>query len=61
MSVDTEGSEFDILNAFPFENWDIQLLSVEHNCTKQRDLIYKLLTEKGYCRVEAKWDDWYYK
>ncbi|AFU97745.1 FkbM family methyltransferase [Simiduia agarivorans] len=61
MSVDTEGSEYEILSSFPFEEWNIQLITVEHNFTPRRDDIFKLLTTHGYKRVEAKFDDWYYK
>lgn len=61
MSIDTEGSEFEILRNFPFDLWDIKLLSIEHNFTNQRDTIRKLLVDNGYACIEAKWDDWYYK
>jgi FkbM family methyltransferase len=61
MSIDTEGSEFDILNAFPFDDWDISCLTVEHNFSSTRDKIYNLLKSKGYKRVEAQFDDWYYR
>jgi FkbM family methyltransferase len=62
MSVDTEGSEFDILAAFDFDRWNIKLISVEHNCTAAREKIFGLLAAHGYTR---KWpelsffDDWY--
>lgn len=59
LSIDTEGSEYDILSAFPFERWRIRLLTVEHNFTPARERIFALLTSKGYRRTEAKWDDWY--
>jgi FkbM family methyltransferase len=59
LSIDTEGSEFDILNAFPFDRWTIRFITVEHNFTPLREKIYTLLTSFGYHRTEAKWDDWY--
>ena len=59
LSIDTEGSEFDILSAFPFEDWTIRLISVEHNFTPMRDKIRHLLEALGYQRTEAQWDDWY--
>jgi FkbM family methyltransferase len=31
LSIDTEGSEYEILAAFPFEKWDIRLITAEHN------------------------------
>ncbi len=61
ISVDSEGSELDILRAFPFEKWDVSLWTVEHNFTKNRDEIFKIMTSNGYLRKEVRFDDWYYK
>ena len=61
-SVDTEGSEFDILNAFDFDRWSFRVMSVEHNHAPQRETIHALLTSKGYRRVHedvSNFDDWY--
>lgn len=60
LSIDTEGSEYSILKNFPFEKWNITLITVEHNFEAQRELICKLLSEFGYKRIEKQWDDWYY-
>lgn len=60
VSIDTEGSEYSILKSFPFEKWNIILITVEHNFDAQRELIFKLLSEFGYKRIEKQWDDWYY-
>jgi FkbM family methyltransferase len=59
LSIDTEGSEFAILNALSFDRWRIRLITVEHNHTPMREQIHDLLTAKGYVRTEAEWDDWY--
>ncbi|QLE86097.1 FkbM family methyltransferase [Shewanella sp. Scap07] len=59
MSIDTEGSEYSILAEFPFDHWKVKLFSIEHNFEAQRDQIYKLLTSKGYRRIENQWDDFY--
>ncbi len=62
LSIDTEGSEFEILNAFNFSEYSFGVITVEHNYTPQRDLIYSLLTKVGYKRVYesiSKIDDWY--
>lgn len=62
LSIDTEGSEFEILQAFDFSAYEISIVTVEHNFTSQRKDIYQLLTSKGYKRVLkrlSKWDDWY--
>lgn len=62
MSVDTEGSEFEILSHFDFGAWNIKAIAVEHNHSKRRGMIFDLLTRNGYRR---KWpgigyvDDWY--
>lgn len=64
ISVDTEGSEFEILQAFDFGKWDVKRFSVEHNHTPMRQKIFDFLTQHGY---ERKWpqfshfDDWYVK
>ncbi|MBL8525658.1 MAG: FkbM family methyltransferase [Betaproteobacteria bacterium] len=59
LSLDTEGSEYEILRAFPFERWRIQCITVEHNFSETREPIRRLLESRGYARQEAQWDDWY--
>lgn len=62
LSIDTEGSEFDILNSFDFGVHDIRVIVCEHNYKPARDSIYGLLTSKGYKRKFeqfSRWDDWY--
>lgn len=59
LSIDTEGSEYEILSNFPFEDWNIRLITVEHNFTADRARIQALLEGYGYHRTEARWDDWY--
>lgn len=59
LSIDTEGSELDILENFPFNKWDIKYITVEHNYTEQRERIFNLLSSNGYIRKEKEWDDWY--
>ena len=64
LSIDTEGSEFEILNAFDFNEYKIGIITVEHNYTPQRKLIFKLLTSHGYKRKYksvSDFDDWYTK
>lgn len=59
LSIDTEGSEYDILAGFPFDRWRIRLITVEHNFTPLRARIHALLSPLGYIRTEAQFDDWY--
>jgi len=62
LSIDTEGSELDILTSFDFAAYDIRLISVEHNHTDKRDALMALLTGHGYRRKFEKLsnvDDWY--
>ncbi len=62
LSIDTEGSEYDILRAFDFDAYDIRIITCEHNYTPARQKIFDLLSAKGYRRVLPKlsrWDDWY--
>lgn len=64
LSIDTEGSEFLILDCLDFAVWSFKVITVEHNFTAKRDLIYELLTQNGYKRVLQKlsyMDDWYIK
>ena len=61
LSIDTEGSEYDILRDFPFADWDIRLLSIEHNFMPVRADIRALMQGHGYHCTEMRWDDWYSK
>lgn len=60
VSIDTEGSEYSILQDFPFEKWRIRFFSIEHNYTEQRLKIRELMSKNGYSHKEAEWDDWYF-
>lgn len=62
LSIDTEGSELEILSAFNWEDRTFGFIAVEHNYTDNRQKIHDLLTPKGYARVlvqQSKCDDWY--
>lgn len=62
LSIDTEGSEFEILNAFDFSKHKFNIITCEHNFTDNRDKIFNLLTGNGYMRVMkefTEFDDWY--
>ena len=64
LSIDTEGSEFEILNSFDFDKYQISVITCEHNFGFTRELIFNLLTSRGYTRrfeELSAWDDWYVK
>ena len=61
LSIDTEGSEYNILNAYDFST-KFNLITVEHNNTYTKDLINNLLISKGYIMIlpeESRWDSWF--
>jgi len=62
LSIDTEGSEYEILSAHDFEKFKFKIITVEHNYNKQRNNIFELLTANGYIRKHTElshFDDWY--
>ena len=62
MSIDTEGSELDIIQNFDFKKRKIKIITIEHNYHRNREKIFKILTSNGYKRVHkdlSKFDDWY--
>jgi FkbM family methyltransferase len=64
LSIDTEGSEYEILANFNFSTYNIKVITVEHNYTIMRERIYTLLTQNGYVRkyeTLSLFDDWYVK
>lgn len=62
LSIDTEGSELEILENFDFKKWNIKLLTVEHNHQREnRKKIRELLKAHNYQVIAAKWDDWFWR
>jgi FkbM family methyltransferase len=62
LSIDTEGSEFAILEAFDFSSFTFGAIFFEHNFTENRESIHEILSVKGYIRIFSKIsrsDDWY--
>ncbi len=62
ISVDTEGSEFEILNSFDFSSYKPAVFTVEHNFTKLQKKIDELMIENNYVRIFKKltsFDAWY--
>ena len=63
LSLDTEGSEYTILQSFDFNSRKILSISCEHNFTPNRQMIFDLLTAQGYKRKFEDFsvcDDWYF-
>ena len=65
ISIDTEGSEYEILKNFNFKKYNVDIFTIEHNfIDSKRNVIFNLMTENDYLRVFqniSQWDDWYIK
>ena len=65
ISIDTEGSEYEILKNFDFKKYCVETFTIEHNFIEdKREKIYNLLTKNNYIRIFdnlSQWDDWYVK
>ena len=62
LSIDTEGSEFEVLEKFDFQSYRFGAICVEHNFADTRGKINKLLLANGYVQVFenlSDFDDWY--
>ena len=63
VSIDTEGSELDIIESFDFESRRILAWTIEHNHNAIiRNKIFNIMQKKGYIRVLegfSECDDWY--
>jgi len=69
ISIDTEGSEFEIIKYFDFNKYDVEIFTIEHNGASFRKDVIKLLNEKEYFRLPnieqggfiVSYEDWYIK
>lgn len=62
LSVDTEGSELEILEAFDFDRWNVRCATVEHNDTPAEAALDRLFFANGYRRMWpeiSRFDAWY--
>lgn len=62
ISIDTEGSELEVLRSFDFSAFRFRVISVEHNGSENKAKIDALLTSHGYLSVfssVSRWDSWY--
>lgn len=61
VSLDTEGSELDILRTIDLARHRIALLTIEHNFVEpRREQMRLLLAEAGYEWLNVGFDDWYW-
>lgn len=55
LSLDIEGHELTVLQAFDFDYWQVKLITVEHNLyldgPAKKDALFELLTTNGFTRV----------
>jgi FkbM family methyltransferase len=62
LSIDTEGSEYEILSKFDFTKYRIKVITCEHNYTPMREKLFELFSKNGYKRKHediSQFDDWY--
>lgn len=62
LSVDIEGLEYEVLQAFPFEQYKVDVITVEHNFGSQERRIETLLASHGFRRVFrpfTRYDAWF--
>lgn len=62
MSVDTEGTEYEILSTFPFDKFSFGLICVEHHSPQEEERMKKLMFEFGYTQIFRSisgFDGWY--
>lgn len=62
LSMDTEGSEYEILKSFPFDTFQFGFISVEHHTKDQEEKIKDILNQAGYKQIlrdVSGWDGFY--
>jgi len=62
LSIDTEGSEFEILEHFPFYRYKFEFITCEHNYSDNQELVQALLEKNGYKRILqdiSDFEDWF--
>ena len=64
LSIDTEGSEYEILKNFNFDKYSFNAVTIEHNNNKNKDLIDNLFLKNGYLKKFEKlsaFESWFIK
>jgi FkbM family methyltransferase len=62
LSIDTEGSEFEILEGFDFDRFRFRVITCEHNYSPMRQNLSDLFKRNGYRKKYEKiseFDDWW--
>jgi hypothetical protein len=62
ISIDTEGSELEIISKLNFDDYTFDFLSIEHNSQSQEYLIENFMDSKGYKRIlrnYSQFDSWF--
>jgi len=62
ISIDTEGTEFSILEPFNFNKYKFAIIVCEHNYSSNRQKVFDILSERGYRRIWSEFtqfDDWF--
>lgn len=63
ISIDTEGTEYEIIKELDFDKFYPEIITIEHNYEKKkREKIYSLLKNKNYDRYFksiSRFEDWY--
>ena len=62
ISIDTEGSEYEIIKSFNFKKFRPKIFTIEHNFTAYQEEIDKLMTSNDYIKVFGEltaFDGWY--
>jgi hypothetical protein len=64
ISLDTEGSEYNILKTFNFSKYNVKCFTIEYGNEENRQQIFELLSINGYTKVDDEYtgqEDWYVK
>jgi len=63
LSIDTEGSEREVIDALDFDRYQIGVLTVEHNYREdERKRVFDTVTARGFTRIFeplSQFDDWF--
>jgi FkbM family methyltransferase len=58
LSIDTEGSEIEIISGFNFDEWDIRFISVEITSELKLREVTEILKKFGYRQILAEYSEW---